>query len=152
MSNQIKIVKDEHRVVEKLFEDYKKLEDKALKKKKALVEEICSTLTHHIEMEETLLYPKLEERFTKKGDEGGVFVKESYAEHEIVKDLIADILNLEPDDVHFDAKVTVLEEVISHHVREEEKEMLPKTEKQFSKAELDEIGSEMATFQAKHAH
>jgi hypothetical protein len=46
-----------------------------------------------------------------------------------------------PDDDLFDAKVTVLQEMIEHHVGEEEKEYFPQVQK--TKMDLDAIGARM---------
>ncbi len=46
---------------------------------------------------------------------------EAYVEHDGAKVLIAEIAASSPDDEFFDAKVTVLSEMIKHHVKEEEK-------------------------------
>jgi hypothetical protein len=43
----------------------------------------------------------------------------------------------------FDAKVTVLKEVIEHHVEEEEKEFFPKVEKALGAERLEELCAEM---------
>ncbi|MEU0556745.1 hypothetical protein [Dactylosporangium sp. NPDC006015] len=37
-----------------------------------------------------------------------------------------ELFTMDPDDEHFDAKVTVLIENVTHHVQEEEDEWLPK--------------------------
>jgi hypothetical protein len=46
---------------------------------------------------------------------------EAVVEHDGAKQLIAQIQGMSPDDDYFDAKVTVLSEMIKHHVKEEEK-------------------------------
>ena len=42
-------------------------------------------------------------------------------EHDGAKKLIAQIESMSPEDDYFEAKVTVLSEMIKHHVKEEEK-------------------------------
>jgi hypothetical protein len=48
----------------------------------------------------------------------------------------------DPSDEMFEAKVTVLQEQIEHHVREEEKEYFPQVQK--SDMDLKAIGEQMA--------
>jgi hypothetical protein len=45
---------------------------------------------------------------------------EAVVEHQGAKELIAQIEGMSADDEYFDAKVTVLSEMIKHHVKEEE--------------------------------
>src|SRR5713101_558832 len=47
--------------------------------------------------------------------------EESYVEHDGAKVLIAELLDSAPDAEFYDAKVSVLSEMIKHHVKEEEK-------------------------------
>ncbi len=46
---------------------------------------------------------------------------ESYVEHDGAKVMIAELLDSSPDSEFYDAKVTVLSEMIKHHVKEEER-------------------------------
>ena len=48
---------------------------------------------------------------------------------------------MEPEDDHYDAKVTVLGEYIDHHVKEEQDEMFPKVKK--AKLDLQALGMEV---------
>lgn len=107
-------LKEDHRKVEKLFESFKKARDAA--RKQALVQEICTELSIHATIEEEIFYP------TCKGKiEDEDLLEESYVEHDGAKVLIAELLDSEPDAEFYDAKVTVLSEMIKHHVKEEEK-------------------------------
>ena len=148
MSDALKIIKDDHRKVEAQFKKFESYGDRAVKAKQTTALLICELLTVHAEMEEQIFYPKLLDKFKKKGDE---LVDEAYAEHDVAKYLIAKIKTLPPEDPQFDAKVIVLKEYIAHHVQEEEKELLPMTKKQFSKEELSEMGVEMENFKNANA-
>jgi hypothetical protein len=65
-------------------------------------------------------------------------------EHAGAKRLIGEIEALGPTDDYYDAKVTVLSEMIKHHVKEEEQPggMFAKARK--SDMDLDELGRRMA--------
>lgn len=65
-------------------------------------------------------------------------------EHDGAKKLIAEIEAAGPTDEYFDAKVTVLSEMIKHHVKEEEQpgEMFAKARK--SDMDLAELGKRLA--------
>ena len=107
----IALLKGDHRKVAGLF---KKFEDARGPAKKALAREICLELSVHTFVEETIFYPAVA---SKVEDD---LMDESHVEHDTAKVLIASILAGQPSDAFYDAKVTVLKEIIKHHVKEEE--------------------------------
>ena len=133
----IALLKEDHRKVEELFEQFEKAKGDGRKEKLAL--EICKELTIHTIIEEEIFYPAVE----GKVDED--LLKESFVEHDAAKVLIAEIEAGGPDDQFYDAKVKVLQEMIEHHVEEEEK----RVEGMFSQArkaglDMDSLGERMA--------
>jgi len=109
----IVLLKEDHRKVEDLFEQFEKAKGDGRKEKLAL--EICKELTIHTILEEEIFYPAIE----GKVDED--LLKESFVEHDAAKVMIAEIEAGGPSDEFYDAKVKVLKEEIEHHVEEEEK-------------------------------
>ena len=109
----ITLLREDHRKVEDLFEQFEKAKGDGRKQKLAL--EICKELTIHTIIEEEIFYPAIE----GKVDED--LLKESFVEHDAAKVMIAEIEAGEPSDEFYDAKVKVLKEEIEHHVEEEEK-------------------------------
>ena len=69
---------------------------------------------------------------------------ESLEEHHIVKWLLSELADLDPQHERFDAKVTVLMENVRHHVKEEERDFFPKVRAQLSRAELIDLGRVLA--------
>ncbi|HKP33801.1 MAG TPA: hemerythrin domain-containing protein [Sphingomicrobium sp.] len=133
----IALLKADHRAVEELFAKFDKARGDG--RKQTLAEEICLELSVHAQIEEEIFYPACE----GKVDED--LLKESYVEHDGAKVLIAEIMNGGPGDEYYDAKVTVLQEEIEHHVEEEEKRM----EGLFAQArkaglDMDALGQELA--------
>ena len=130
----IELLKADHDHVKALFEKYEGLGNRALASKKKLAREICLELTKHAVAEEEIFYSAVRKA---TGDED--LVDEATVEHACAKDLIAQILSMEPGEHLFDAKVKVLSEQIEHHVEEEEKEMFPKAKK--AKLDMIELGA-----------
>jgi hypothetical protein len=133
----IALLKADHRAVEELFAKFEKASGDG--RKQTLADEICLELSVHAQIEEEIFYPACE----GKVDED--LLKESYVEHDGAKVLIAEIINGTPTDEFYDAKVTVLQEEIEHHVEEEEKRM----EGLFAQArkaglDMDALGDELA--------
>jgi len=110
----IALLKEDHRKVEDLFEQFEKARDKDRKEK--LARQICMELTIHTMIEEEIFYPACAGQ-VKDED----LVEEAYVEHDGAKVLIAELINSDPDNEFFAAKVMVLSEMIKHHVKEEEK-------------------------------
>jgi len=111
-TDAIMLLKADHREVEDLFEQFEKATTKA--KKAKLVEQICTELTIHTLIEEEIFYP------TFRGKIEDDILDEGYVEHDGAKVLMAELIQGDPDDAFYDAKVSVLSEEIKHHVKEEE--------------------------------
>ena len=109
----IALLKEDHRKVEDLFEQFEKAKGDERKQKLAL--EICKELTIHTILEEEIFYPAV------KGKVEDDLLKESFVEHDAAKVMIAEIEAGDPSDEFYDSKVKVLSEEIEHHVEEEEK-------------------------------
>jgi hemerythrin superfamily protein len=92
----------------------------------------------HAEIEEQQFYP-----FLREQDENtfGDLLDEAKVEHESAKQLIAQLLEMGPDDPLYDARFTVLGEYVSHHITEEEDELFPKVIAK--KVELKELAPVM---------
>jgi hypothetical protein len=109
----IALLKADHREVEGWFKQFEKARDDG--RKSNLATKICNALKVHTQIEEELFYPAFIEA-TQEED----LHHEAIVEHDGAKKLIAEIEASAPGDDYFDAKVTVLSEMIKHHVKEEE--------------------------------
>ncbi|MGK5079180.1 hemerythrin domain-containing protein [Janthinobacterium sp. HLX7-2] len=130
----IALLTQDHKNVKVLFEQYDALSDRSRASKKKLATQICLELTKHATAEEEIFYPAVREA---TGDED--LIDEATVEHASAKELIAQILSMNPDEDLYDAKVKVLSEQIDHHVGEEEGEMFPKARK--ANLDLDGLGA-----------
>ena len=110
----LKLLAQDHREVEALFEQFEKAGSDGRKEK--IAKRICTELKVHAMIEEEIFYPALEGKIDDDD------LKEAYVEHDGAKVLINDIEAGSPDDDFYDAKVKVLQEEIEHHVKEEEKQ------------------------------
>ncbi len=71
-------------------------------------------------------------------------VAEALEEHHVVKLVLADLPHVDPEDERFEAKMTVLSELVEHHADEEEKEMF-KSAQRLGDHELEALGELMET-------
>lgn len=148
MTNPAEIIKHDHRRIEGLFKEYEDLEEGAFETMSHIAETIIRELRLHAEMEEVLLYPRAEEAFDKEDDK---IVETAYAEHEVAKRLLEEISVTHPEDPQFDAKIKVLNENLTHHIMEEEQELLPRLEEKLSEEDLNEIGEELRAFKLENS-
>ena len=139
----IELLVQDHEEVKSMFEKYDALSDRSIASKRRLALEICLALTKHSVIEEEIFYPAVRQASKDNGD----MVDEAVVEHAAAKDLIAQIIGMEPTEDLYDAKVKVLCEQIEHHVGEEEDEMFPKARS--AGLDLDSLGQEMMARKAE---
>jgi len=135
----IKLLKADHEEVTRLFEQYEKVKEKDEQKKSDLIDQICTALTVHAQIEEEIFYPAARNALEEKGED---LLDEAEVEHGTIKALVEQLENMHPDDELCDAKVKVLGEYVKHHVKEEEGQIFPQIKK--SDADLDALGEELA--------
>jgi hemerythrin superfamily protein len=116
----MQLLKQDHRTVKELFNEYGKLEPADRDGREQLFRKINEELTIHSELEERLFYPAVREVQT---DEAQDIVSEAIEEHRIVKTLLEELSDLVPGQPPFEAKMKVLRDTVLQHVEEEEKEM-----------------------------
>ncbi len=133
----ISMLKQDHREVEQLFESYKKATREQEKTK--LAEQICQELVIHTMLEEEIFYPACRQQ-----DVDDEMLDEAQVEHDGAKTLINEISAGSPSDEYYDAKVSVLSEMIKHHVHEEEMRGGLFTKAKSAGIDLEEIGARMS--------
>ena len=131
------LLKKQHREVEGLFKQIEKADD--ANRRRELLRELTTNLTLHTKIEEEMFYPAIREIETKKAEE---MVLEAYEEHAVVKLVMGTLPEVDPEDERFEAKMTVFQELIEHHVEEEEKEMF-KLAKKLGDEQLEALGEQM---------
>lgn len=126
----------QHREVDALFAAYQEAGESAFRTKEKIYETIAAKLRLHAELEETHFYPAAARVIADQ-------VREGEEEHAVFKDLLDKIDELAAEDETFDAKVTVLRELVHHHVGEEERDLFPVCKSKLSSERLKELGSIM---------
>jgi hemerythrin superfamily protein len=139
--NAIALLKADHREVEGWFKQFKRT--KSVARRGKLAEKICQALKIHTTIEEEIFYPA----FLAATHDRDLH-HEAEVEHEGAKRLIAEIESTPPGDDYYEARVSVLSEMIKHHVKEEEQPGGMFAEARKSDMDLDEIGEQLQ--QRKH--
>ena len=135
-ADAIALLKADHREVDEWFGQFEKARSDA--RKVELAHKICSALKAHTAIEEEIFYPA----FLDATEETDLH-HEAEVEHEGAKNLVARIEAASPKDEYFDAKVSVLSEMIKHHVKEEEKRGGMFTKARQSDMDLESIGKRL---------
>ena len=131
----ISILKADHRKVKGLFVQFE--DAKGRREKKKIVAEALLELKCHAALEEEIFYAAVRRQVGKD------IMNEADEEHHVAKVLIAELETMDGSESHYDAKFTVLSENVRHHIKEEEREMLPKAQK--VKLDFDQLGERMLT-------
>src|ERR1700682_6380668 len=139
------LMRTDHREVDALFKEAL-ADGTPAAKRRATVAKIVDALTVHAEMEEAIFYPALRKA---SGAEERDSVLEAAEEHGVVKDMIAKIKALRGRDETIEAKVTVLKELVQHHVREEESTIFDEAKKTLGDERLRKLGEEMQRFKQR---
>lgn len=135
----ITILKADHREVEQLFKAFEKTSDRAVVERKHLVETIVAKLSVHASIEEQIIYPWARAHIVDED----TTVLEAVEEHRVVKFLLAELSAMSAEDERFEAKTTVLIEMVRHHVKEEESELLADLRDVATRAELIDFGHQL---------
>jgi hemerythrin superfamily protein len=138
-TDAIVLLKNDHKTVEKLFKAFEKAGEDAHQEKRRIVDSIIEELVIHTYIEEEIFYPAAREAVPETEDH----VLESVEEHHVVVWMLSELLDLDPENETFDAKVTVLTENVRHHVGEEEDEWFPEVRSGMGRKRLQELGRQM---------
>lgn len=108
---------------QKISEMLRAIERGAEAERKELFDEMQTELMLHSEAKETVFYSELESH-----DALRELVLEGREEHKLIELLLEDMSAMESGDEQWSAKLTVLNELVSHHVQEEEKCLFDKAQ------------------------
>ncbi len=136
LPDAIALLKADHRQVEGWFAQFKRTTN--AQKKQQLAARICAALTIHTRIEEEVFYPAFLDATSDKN-----MHHEAIVEHAGAKALIAQIQSMSPGDDYYDANVTVLSEMIKHHVKEEEQPGGMFAEARKSDMNLEKLGEQL---------
>jgi hypothetical protein len=106
-------------------------------RKRAIVELVCTALEIHAQLEEEIFYPALSEAMA--GDER---LRKSKPEHDKMREDIAKLRSMGPENAAYDALFMQLMREVMHHVADEETVLLPMAERALA-SQLSDLGMRM---------
>ncbi|MEU7911848.1 hemerythrin domain-containing protein [Microbispora bryophytorum] len=128
----ISLIKEDHRDVESLFERLQKTPEN----RPALLAELAAKFIAHSEGEEDEVYPVLAKRRPEEKGE----VHHGTEEHHEAEEMISQLLGTDPESPEFDTVLHELIDAVTHHVEEEETDILPVLEKAVPFEERVQLG------------
>jgi hemerythrin superfamily protein len=132
--NILDLLKQDHEKTRYLFDRIEKNEKKGTSALQKLFSELEEELVIHMEGEERFFYSALEQH-----EEARDKVLEGYEEHQVVKTLLGTFTSMAVDDERWRAKMTVLNQIVEHHLQEEEKEIFKIARKELEKNQMAEM-------------
>ncbi len=131
MPDVAQLLKQDHRKVESLFRQYDSGDS-------SVVALICNELKVHTAIEEEVVYPVLLEV-----PDGHKLRAEAEREHQEVKEAVAQVERSTPDSDEVASTMQTIIEGVTHHVEEEESEVLPKMEQSLGHDRMTVLGEQL---------
>jgi len=128
----IDLIMADHRDVELIFEKLKQEPEN----RPALVAELAAKFVAHARAEEAKVYPELAKAAPSERGE----VHHGVEEHHEAEELLAKLMAANPDKPEFLGTLEGLVKAVSHHVEEEESEILPAMAKAIPSDKLVKLG------------
>ncbi len=137
----VRLLVEQHDEIRRLFREWDELSTRPSKRKEEVVREVITILVKHAKIEEQIFYPAVAAEV--EGQER--LVDESLEEHHAAELLLNEIDRMDPESGRFDAKVTVVKEMVVQHLDEEESVLFPQVVDQLPEERRREIGGAMLT-------
>lgn len=132
----VELLTADHRTVEQLFHQFELAsKTSAVENQRDLAQRIVRELSVHAAAEEQVLYPAIRRAL----DGGEHAADEGIAEHAELKQLLADLDGVQPDDERFFPGFRRVMEVVRAHVADEEGALLPRLREAVGQEELYEL-------------
>lgn len=133
--NALDLLRSQHQEVDDLISQ---IEGADGDEKVDLFEQLADKLAAHATIEEKIFYPAIVTQDNRE------LLIEFTEEHLAVKRLLADLMELDAGDEHFDAKLSLLKEDFRRHAHEEEEgKVFPEVEELMDEDELAALGNEL---------
>jgi Hemerythrin HHE cation binding domain len=143
----IDLLESQHRDVELLFEQLREASGKRERKK--LFDQLADNLAAHAKIEELLFYPAV------CVDQTADQLHEAVNEHFEVKRVMAELMEIDVQDEEFATKLDELEQLVQHHVEEEENKLFVQVREE-ELVDLEQLATELeeefAQLMKSHPH
>jgi iron-sulfur cluster repair protein YtfE (RIC family) len=133
-TDALDLLTEQHADIDQLLE----LLGRKRRHRREVLVELADQLVSHMTIEEKLFYPRT------MAFESRALLRGAVAANLGIKRVLADMLAMDPSTDEFDARLSVLREHVSHHVREEEATLFPIIRRAMYADELAALGHELS--------
>lgn len=135
--NAIELLQQQHQHVRKLFSRLEKARSSI--EKDRICQQLADNLIAHMAIEEQIFYPAAMGSAMSESQ-----LREALAEHQEAKDLLVEVLDMDMSLAKsFEQKMSLLQEKVEHHVKEEEDEIFKHAREVMDEDELEQLGAQM---------
>lgn len=141
MPNAITMLKSQHATVKRLLRELN--ETGSVKQRERLCGELEQQVKMHAQIEEEVFYPAFKAAAHKQDPESENLFYEAAEEHHLVDIELPSLKTANTKSPEWEAKAKVLQDLIEHHIREEEGQMFAAARKLFDDEQLRQLGDLM---------
>jgi len=134
----------DHRIVDKLFSEIEKSDDREVKGREQLFERLWKKLEDLTLIEEDIFYPWIEKSLGTKE-----LVEQSFEEHVEFEAILQEISQMRTNKDDWLEKINELKDVVQRHVRMEEDKMFPAARKELDASRAEELGRQILAMKRK---
>jgi hemerythrin-like domain-containing protein len=136
------LVRQDHRKLEALLERCERLDVDDEEERAVLLGQLQATLRHHVDQEESILYPIYRERARRAGVDQAL-LDQAIEQHRLIERLSRGLTDGEPDDDTLATRLTLLVEQVRTHLNTESSVLLTAVEDLLDDDTLLELGRRM---------
>ena len=128
------LLQNDHDKVKSILDDLSETSSNAKKSRESAFNKLKDELIPHMRAEERAFYPALEQY-----EEAREVALEALEEHHVAEGVLNELSSMDISDEHWSAKLKVFQELLEHHIEEEESEVFDAAEESFDDDQMEEI-------------
>ncbi|MHB8996130.1 MAG: hemerythrin domain-containing protein [Armatimonadota bacterium] len=128
------LLQADHDKVKSIIDDLSETSSNAQKTRESSFKKLKDELIPHMRAEEQAFYPALEQY-----EEAREVALEALEEHHVAEAVLNELSSMDMTDERWSAKLKVFQELIEHHIEEEESEVFDAAEESFDEEQMEEI-------------
>ncbi|MDY0038781.1 MAG: hemerythrin domain-containing protein [Desulforhabdus sp.] len=129
-----KILEKDHDEIKSILEKLEKTSEGSAKTREDYFDNLKQELIPHMKAEENHFYPAL-----KKKEETRETALEALEEHHVAELVLMELDKMTKKEENWGAKLTVLKELIEHHIEEEEEEVFEDAKEYLDEGQIEKI-------------